>query len=216
MGLFTNENKITLTITSGKKFLNMGMLSLSISLVQGDDGYITIGKLPSKYEILEYSWSGPEYKTVSTTTTTNETKGKNKGKEKRKGRLTGAVVGTLLAPGVGTLAGAALGTGKKTKGKNHSKTVGNAVTTDKEVETDSNATMKLRNMDTGEEFFIGFLCNIRTDIQLQNFKISTRAASTKNVSNQKNAVELLKEYKELLDMGIITEEEFESKKRELL
>lgn len=216
MGLFANQNKVILTITAGKNFLNMGFLSSVISFTQQDDGYIVIGKLPSKYEILEYNWDGAEYENVSTTTNTSQTKGKNKEKEKRTGRVTGAVVGTLLLPGVGTLAGAALGTGKKSKGKDKSKTIGNTVTSDKEVEVDSHATMKLRNVDTGEVFVIGFLCNTKIDVQLQNFNISKQSASPESVNEQKSSVQLLKEYKELWDMGVITEEEFMQKKKELL
>ena len=54
MCLFSNQNRVTITITAGKKFLNMGFLSSAISFTQEDDGYITIGKLPSKYEILDF------------------------------------------------------------------------------------------------------------------------------------------------------------------
>ncbi len=216
MGLFSNQNRVTITITAGKKFLNMGFLSSAISFTQEDDGYITIGKLPSKYEILEYDWDGAKYEDVSKTTSISQTKGKNKEKEKRTGRIAGAVVGTFLVPGVGTLAGAALGTGKKEKGKDKSKTVNNTITSDKEVEIDSNATMKLRNIDTGEVFVIGFLCNTKIDVQLQNFNILKRATFQESVNEQKSSVQLLKEYKELWDMGVITEEEFMKKKKELL
>lgn len=216
MGTIHTRNKARLTITAGRNFLNMGILSAQVSFEQGEDGYVTIGKLPYKFEILEYSWEGATYKSVSTTTSQNQAKGKNNGKEKRTGRLSGAVLGTVLFPGIGTIAGAALGTEKKSKGKSDMTTVGNEVTSEQQIEVDSNATMKLRNVDTREEFTIGFLCNTKTDVQIRNFHIRKDPSMQGKLGAQKDSIQLLKEYKELLDMGVITQEEFMQKKNELL
>lgn len=113
-----------------------------------------------------------------------------------KGRGMGAIIGNSLG-----VAGS--------KGKSQSTTT--------DIEVSSNATLKFRNIKTGNTFVIGFSCNSKIDIQLQNFGVpSNKATFTNQVLQQKSTVELLKEYKELLDMEIITEEEFMEKKRELL
>ena len=141
---------------------------------------------------------------------------------KRKGRLAGAVIGTAATavtlgnPVVGAAVGAAVGTGKKTKGKNNSTTTGTATTTSDNIEVDSYASMKMRNVETNQINTIGFYCSSNIDMQLKSFNISKSSDASENVRNQKTSVELLKDYKELLDSGIITQEEFNQKKTELL
>ena len=81
---------------------------------------------------------------------------------------------------------------------------------------DSYASMKMRNIETNQINTIGFRCSSNIDMQLKSFNISKSSDAVENVRNQKTSVELLKEYKELLDSGIITQEEFDQKKSELL
>lgn len=216
MGLFDKTQKVNLNITSGKQYLNMGFLSSSISMTKNDDGTITFGKLEDRYRIFDYEWEGPKYETITNTTTSSSTKGKSKDKGGRKGHVTGAVIGTLLAPGVGTVIGGAIGTGKKSHGKSKSNTHGKETVTTKDVETKSNATLRVKNIDTGDEFVIGFQCDSKLNTELLNFGIASRQDFIQNVSDQKSSVQLLKEYKELLDAGIISESEFLQKKKELL
>lgn len=214
MGLFDNSVKVNLTITSGKAYLKMGILSTSIAMKKVASGNVTFGNAPEEYAILDYNWDGPRYKEVVSSVTNQKTKHKGKEKEQRKGRVTGAVIGTLLFPGVGTVIGASLGTGKKTVGKEKEKSTGKENVTSENVETASNATMRLQNIETGETFTIGFSCTSAIDAELQNFYTPPEQEPT--VSDQSNIVDLLKGYKELLDAGIITEEEFIEKKNELL
>lgn len=47
-------------------------------------------------------------------------------------------------------------------------------------------------------------------------KAEAEKKATENVSNEKNNISLLKEYKDLLDSGIISQEDFDKKKSELL
>ena len=218
MALFNQNKKVNLIITSGKQFFNKGLFSTNIiSLQKDENGNILLGNLPGKFEVLEYSWEGARYQMVSNTVSHDKGKTKNKGKEKRTGHLTGAVVGTLLFPGVGTAIGAAVGTGKKNKGETKHNNTGTQNTITKETEIKSNATMRFRNLDTGESFVIGFQCDSKLDAELQNFCIpKNKEDFAEGVSQQKSNVELLKEYKELLDMGIITQDEFMQKKKELL
>lgn len=217
MALFDTSKKIYLTVTSGKQFLNMGIFSTAISMKKDEYGNIFLGNLQNKFEILEYNWEGARYQTTTNTISNETTKGTSKEKEHRKGRVAGAVIGTMLLPGVGTAIGASLGTGKKSKGKTNSDRTGTSSVTTSNVEVKSNATLKFRNLDTGEVFVIGIRCDSKTDAELQNFCIPRNMGNyAAEVSQQKSNVKLLKEYKELLDMGIITEDEFQKKKQELL
>lgn len=207
---------LRLRVISGKESFDLPSRKTPFLLRQWKDGYVTIADMPEKYALMDYEWNGPEYRTVEKTTTTSHTKGKSKEKTKRRGHLTGAVIGTAIAPGVGTIVGAAVGTGKKTKGKNNSITTGTTTTTSDNIEVDSYASMKMRNIETNQINTIGFYCSSNIDMQLKSFNISKSSDASENVQNQKTSVELLKDYKELLDSGIITQEEFEQKKIELL
>ena len=213
---------LRLRVISGKESFDLPSRKTPFLLRQWKDGYVTIADMPEKYTLMDYEWNGPEYRTVEKTTTTSHTKGKTKEKTKRKGRLAGAVIGTAATavtlgnPVVGAAVGAAVGTGKKTKGKNNSTTTGTATTTSDNIEVDSYASMKMRNVETNQINTIGFYCSSNIDMQLKSFNISKSSDASENVRNQKTSVELLKDYKELLDSGIITQEEFNQKKTELL
>ena len=207
---------LKLRVISGKESFDLPSHKTPFLLRQWKDGYVTIADMPEKYALMDYEWNGPEYRTVEKTATTSHTKGKSKEKTKRRGHLAGAVIGTAIAPGVGTIVGAAVGTGKKTKGKSNSITTGTATTTSDNIEVDSYASMKMRNVETNQVNTIGFYCSSNIDMQLKSFNISQSSDIVENVRNQKTSVELLKDYKELLDSGIITQEEFEQKKIELL
>lgn len=213
---------LNLRVISGKEDFELGSKHARFDLKQWKDGSVTVSDAPTKYEFFDYEWNGPEYRTVEKTTTTSHTKGKSKEKTKRKGRLAGAVIGTAATavtlgnPVVGAAVGAAVGTGKKTKGKNNSTTTGTATTTSDNIEVDSYASMKMRNIETNQINTIGFRCSSNIDMQLKSFNISKSSDAVENVRNQKTSVELLKDYKELLDSGIITQEEFDQKKSELL
>lgn len=203
------ELHVTVEVKSGKQFLNMGPLTSSITIRQNADGNIYFDKVDGFFEITDYQWEGTRYKTVATTNSTE----KSKEKTKKKGGLGGAVVGTILAPGVGTVIGYAATRKKETKGNADT----NSVSSEEEVETKSNAKMTLRNLSTGESFTIGFLCDSKIDGDLSNFSMNTqRTVTTSEVTQQKSKVELMKEYKDLLDAGIINEEEFAQKKKEIL
>ena len=208
--------KITLRVVSGSESFCLNEKRAVFTVKQWKDGYVTVSNDPTKFEMFDYEWNGPEYKNISKTTNTSTTKGKSKEKTKRKGRLTGAAIGTVLAPGVGTAIGAAVGTGKETKGKNTSTTTGNSTTVNSDMEIDSFASVKFRNIETNQVNTIGFYCTSRTDIELKSFNIANTSDFNAGITSQKNSVELLKEYKNLFDAGVITKEEFEQKKAELL
>ena len=208
--------KITLRVVSGAESFRLNEKRAVFTVKQWKDGYVTVSNDPTKFEMFDYEWNGPEYKNISKTTSTLTTKGKSKEKTKRKGRLTGAAIGTVIAPGVGTAIGAAVGTGKETKGKNTSTTAGNSTTVNSDMEIDSFASVKFRNIETNQVNTVGFYCTSRTDIELKSFNIANTSDFDAGITSQKNSVELLKEYKNLFDAGVITKEEFEQKKAELL
>lgn len=217
MSTTNKPSRITLSITSGKQYLDMGIFSSSITMTRNESGYVTLGKIEAQYEILEYDWDGPKYETVTSTTGKAKTKEKRHEKTGRKGRVTGAIVGTMLLPGVGTVIGASVGTGKKSKGRTDTTSDNNEIVKTKDVEVQSNATLKLKNVETNETFVIGFKCDSELNINLLNFGVGSNANDfSQTISTEKSSVELLKEYKELLDLGIITEDEFQKKKSELL
>ena len=203
------ELHVTVEVKSGKQFLNMGPLTSSITIRQNADGNIYFDKVDGFFEITDYQWEGPRYKTVATTNSTE----KSKEKTKKKGGLGGAVVGTMVAGPIGTAVGFAATRKKDKKGEKED----NTIASEEEVETKSNAKMTLRNLSTGESFTIGFLCDSKIDGDLSNFNMNTqRTVTTSEVTQQKSKVELMKEYKDLLDAGIINEEEFAQKKKEML
>lgn len=216
------ELHVALNILSGKQHLGLGILNSTIVMRQNAEGYIYFDKVAGAYQIVGYEWEGPRYRTVSTAQTVVEDKGKDK--SKRKGGLGGAAIGTLLLPGVGTAVGYMMTSKKETKHKGGSQQ--RAISQERQEEIASNAKLTLRNSQTGEQFVIGFQCTSRLDMELANFNLSAvhqqeNARQEKQewaeaVTQQKSNVELLKEYKELLDAGVITQDEFETKKKQLL
>lgn len=205
------ENHVTLQITSGKNYLNLNAFTDSIVLRQNAEGKIYFDNVDGFFEIVDYQWEGPRYKTVATSDTTEVSKGKDK--TKRKGGLGGALIGTALMPGVGTAIGYMASSRKETKSKGNSKV--NTVASEEDVEVPGNAKMTLRNIGTGATFVIGFSCDTALDGEIVNFNVP-RVMGAGEAEQKKSNVQLLKEYKDLLDMGVITQEEFDQKKHEIL
>lgn len=211
--LKAKEVHLSLNVVSGKSNLGMSGFSNTIVMRQNDANEIYFDTKPGDFfKIVGYKWDGPKYKTV----TTSQEQGNAQGKTKSKGSLGGAVVGTLLLPGIGTAIGYSMG--KKSKGNaSYDKT---GTIEENQVEDDGVASIQLRNIDTGNVITFGFTCNSKVDIDLQQFDLSLLPTSNttvvENVSTQSDKIRLLKEYKALFDEGVISEEEFNAKKAELL
>ncbi len=205
----SNSLNAQLTITSGSREINTGS---QVMMYQTPDGAVSFSGSQNKYYICDYSWSGPQYRTV----THSHTEGNTQGKTKLKGRLLGDVVGSvLLTPGVGTVIGAAHGTGnKKSKSKSNSQTI----TYDEQNEIDTPATIKLKNIDTGQIVGITIVCNSYIDSEIRRFTFEHELQISPNntLTAINDPYEEIKKAKELLDMGILTQEEFDAKKKELL
>lgn len=110
-------------------------------------------------------WPRIEIITDSTTNTTEQEITKRKS-----GKVAaGAVVGSFLAPGVGTIVGAAVrASGKKKKNKS-SQSNTNSVQRRSEILTP--ATLKFENIDTGAILSIVIGCNTLIDSQIKGFQI---------------------------------------------
>ena len=209
--IVSDGKRIRLNIVSGKQYLNL-MFSNSVIMYENQNGFVHFTELPNEFfTIKNFDWEGPKYQDVLMTKDT----GKSKTKTKAKGGIAGAVIGTMFVPGIGTAVGYALTRGKNetTKHDNQIETVAN------QSEMLSIATLELENVNTHSIIVLGINCNSQIAIELKNFRgfYNTKSdeAQTKDMSMQQNKIELIKQYKELLDMGVITQEEFNKKKNEL-
>ena len=219
----TVGNKSMLQIKNGREKIGVNFTGLT-EMIQNEEGLIFFNKKePIYFELLEYAFDGAIYNTVveSKQNGLSVTKEKNKSKKKAQLRkiVGGAILGTMLFPGIGTLAGAYVG-GKnrdKKKEKNNSVTEDSyrVIKTQKRVEVPSTAMLKLKNITTSEKFSIQIVCDSSKNAQLINFKIKN-PTPTSLVDISKSNVEQIKEYKELLDLDIINQEEFNKKKVEIL
>ncbi len=217
-----------LEIVAGKEKLQLRPFSNKVIMRQDADRIVSFDTLTiSRFRFVDYDWEGPVYQTVTKT----KEKSKGKSKEKRKGGLGGAVVGTLIFPGVGTAIGYAMAS--KKKGKNKGRV--NTTAVEGQEETDSIARITLQNINNGEQLSIGIKCNTKIDIDLDRFDwtdteepepVPAEAGATTSTDNipaevsadsgEMDKIRVLKEYKALMDAGILTQEEFEAKKKELL
>ena len=170
----------------------------------------------TEYKIINYEWNGPIYENVTTSNINTNTKS-NTVKKGKVGRMTtGALVGTLLMPGVGTAVGAAIGAGGKTKSNTTTNTGSRNQAVSKKIEKYSTAILTLQKVDDNSIYKINIQCSSGIDSKIRCFNIvkpkETADLSQKAVDSLKG----IKALKELLDMGVITEEEFEYKKKQLL
>ena len=151
---------------------------------------------------------------------------KSKGKEKRKGVMTRAAVGTILMPGVGTLAGA-LTAKKQSTGESEAVTSQQVTRTFVLTRDDPFKTVltipyhpeleaKLRSIlaeNLAQKAATEQITEASPIEQSQTVEQSPQVEQ--NTSNISIADELIK-LKELLDVGVLTEEEFATQKQRLL
>ncbi|MGM0238533.1 SHOCT domain-containing protein [Enterococcus sp. AZ103] len=223
-GIYT---KVTIDVAAGGSAIGV---SGPVTIVQLNDNRIAINpKNPDFYYLLSTEFNGAKYKTVlasqtaggsSTDTTENTVK---KGKT---GRIAaGAVIGTMLGP-VGTVVGAYAGSKgkdkKKVKGNKTTRHNSNTTQTTEAVEVKSLAKINLKRISDDRSITL----TINADTRDYNELLSLQTVSTEIEIDQETGIEEpksrediikeLKELKELVDMGIVTQEEFDAKKKELL
>ena len=206
----SKHTKVDLTIISGL----VGFAPNStIQMRQKADGLIYFGFNQNVlYHLIEYEWEGPKYTTVtnSNKTGTHTTKGKA-------GKIGGgAVVGLVVGGPVGAAVGGAMGAGSKGKKSIHEHTI----STTEQIEVNTPAILKFKNASTGELINLAIVCNTLINTQIKCFntiECYTHPTNTSTIPTSiSNSVEEVKKLKELLDMGILTQEEFETKKNQLL
>lgn len=110
----------------------------------------------------------------------------------------------------------------KTKGKNKERSI--SKTSKEEIGTP--AVLELQNLETDEIISINFICTSKLASQINNilavdyidadYDEDDYYNEDEEDNSISNPYDELKQLKELLDMGIITQEEFDQKKKELL
>lgn len=208
------EVHTSLTLTAGKKELGLGLLSSSVVMRQNEDGYIYFDTLPGhQFEIVEFNWEGPKYDTVSE----NDSSSRAKGGVRKHTGIGGALVGSVLLPGIGTAVGYKIG---KNKVSGRGKKDTHSVSKNSEVEVATPASIRLIDVTDGnKKIVIGFQCDSKLNTELQNFNMRSQEeapSASEQIQSESDAIELLKKYKELLDAGVVSEEEFLAKKQQLL
>ncbi|WP_203640722.1 SHOCT domain-containing protein [Levilactobacillus andaensis] len=194
------EKKIT--FISGKELVDPSHSSTGKIFQLNNDEVIFTLTDPTHFDLNNITFEGPQYQEVTETTGNGQTKKKRHG-------LAGTVIGTAIAPGVGTVAGAVAGHGM---GKD--KTSSKSQTTTKTVEVPANLTLVLHNKSNDDNITIG-LSALQKDYQdFLNFK--TTSPVTHHHELDDTTVAELKRLKELLETEVISQEEFDKKKAQLL
>ena len=111
---------------------------------------------------------------------------------------------------------AAIGKKKKKKEKTKGHKTTNSQQIEKKVENSTVAFLTLISIDTKKVYKISFKCNTKLDATLRCFDIVTPDTKESIVIDTQKSLEGIKALKELLDMGAITQEEFNNKKTQLL
>lgn len=214
---FWDEKAKTLSIAVSATFgyEELG-LSSYITINQTPNGNIYFNKnIASYYVITDYIWNGAEYDTITATTS----KEKNNSKTTKNGKSlkigAGAILGNMIAPGPGgLLVGAAIGAGGKGKSYTKGDKAQTSTQQSKNVEKDTIATLTFCALDSGKTYKLSFKCNTTLDSKIRCFNIAPNKETS--VNNISQSLEGLKALKELLDMGAITQEEFDAKKNQIL
>lgn len=155
------------------------------------------------YVIIDYFWDGPrnEVTVESTTTGTHRTSGK----------VGSTLVGGALLGPIGAIAGAS--------GSRNTRVNEKTVSKQKEVEKASRATITFQPVNTDLVISKEFIWDTSLDEKISKF-IDTECLLNKEDTmlspKELDPVEELRKYKSLLDDEIITQNEFDLKKKELL
>ena len=171
-----------------------------------------------RYYLVGFDWAGPQYKVTSTTVTT----GQDKQKGKKASTLGGAAIGSLMGP-VGTMVGAAVGASGKKKTDINRK----SETTSTQEELDTTAYLIFIEKDDKRIKKDAITCNstIAKEVNSLTFTSEATALGTDEITtepqleitdSQVSVADEIRKFKELLDEGIISQEDFDAKKKELL
>lgn len=220
-----NSESIGLDITGGKEDLGVSTVFASdvkMYFTEGLPGIVWFDYSRRKeYEVLDYQWNGPRYQDVIV----NDNQATTRTNAGRKGRVAGAIIGTILMPGIGTVIGAAVGTGKKEVSNTQGQTTSHVETREVPVI----ASMKLRDLEHDQIVNIAFRCTSSLDARIRNnitlnldpsgyidFGEPELLPEPEKEPETKDVLSQLRELKSLLDDGAITREEYEALKKKIL
>jgi hypothetical protein len=204
------ERCAALYIINGYK--EMSLSTQHVTIKQKSDGGIYFNDDNVIYYFMTaYEWGGPEYDKITNASgqMSNNSVTKKKGKALKIGL--GAAIGSAFGP-VGTLVGGAMGVGSKGKSKTVGATITSSTAIERQIENDTIAFITLENSETGESFKLSVKCNTDIDAKLKCFKLQTREVASGAVK----ALEEIKALKDLLELGIIAEDEFNERKQKII
>ncbi|MFT4107702.1 MAG: SHOCT domain-containing protein [Lacrimispora sp.] len=211
---YSKDRSLSLNIIFGFKEANIPQLS---TLRQKLDGTTYFNYSDSiAYKIVGYDWGGPKYESVMTANTQGVASSETTKKGKSGKMAAGALIGTALFPGVGTIVGAAIGAGGKNKAKTESAQQSSTQQVHKQIEKPSNAIIKLQRISDNVIFSFTIACNSTIDSQIRCFVMEKEVSVSSASKEMTDALKGIKALKELLDMGAITQEDFDNKKKQLL
>lgn len=197
-------------------YKELGLSPLSIGIHQRADGTIYFNSdISNTYTLTNYEWPGPEYDIVTNSSTTGSGKSVTKKKGKALKIGAGALIGTAFGP-AGTLVGAAMGAGSKGKEKTKGNSGSMTQQTEQMIEKSTIAFMTLINTESKKEYTLSFKCDCQLDAAIRCFEIKVTETKQSAVDDLEKSLAGIKALKELLDLGAITQEEFEAKKKQLL
>jgi ABC-type xylose transport system, permease component len=205
----TKMQRLSLQISSGFHLVHANSTS---TMFQRSDGTIFFNNnYNDKFLFIEYSWNGPMYETTLNSTTNTSGQEITNGKS---GKIAaGAVIGSV-AGSVGTAVGAAVGAGGKKKKNTTSHSNTNSI--QRQMELFTPATLKFKDLETDTIVSIVIGCNTLIDSQIKCFQLHQEQSVQEISKDTTDALKGIKALKELLDMGAITQEEFDMKKQQLL
>ena len=208
------DRSLPITMTFGYKELGIGANSTLRQKIGGETYFNFDDSI--LYKITGYEWEGPSYE-LMTSSNTRGTENSLTTKKGKSGKMTtGAIIGTFLLPGVGTVVGAAIGAGGKGTSKTQTTNESSTEQIQKHVEKNNTAIIRLQRMNDGANFSITIICNSNIDSQIRCYNIEKQASVSSTSKEMTDALKGVKALKELLDMGAITQEEFDVKKKQLL
>jgi hypothetical protein len=209
--------ELPIKFIAGKHLVNGSNSFLGDKMIQlKDDSVIFNLTDPVFFTIKDIEFAGAKFHEEISQDTKAEAKGTKNTKKKNHG-VRGAVIGTLLAPGVGTLAGAMIGSHKgKSKEQSESSATSSSLQKTLEVEDPSTTTVTLIKNSNGEEISIVLETKTVDYQKLTSFHYNHAAAETETPVDEASAIDQVLKLKQLLDAGVLTQEEFDAKKKQLL
>lgn len=212
---FKNNRSASLVPISGYKELGLSPLMLSIH--QRTDGSIYFNSdIANLFILTDYEWNGAEYDVVTKAVTNSKENSTTKKQGKALKIGTGAILGQAIVPGVGMLVGAAMGAGSKGKEKTRGSNTQNTQQIEKTIEKNTIAFISLVNINSKKNYKLSFNCNSKLDAIMRCFELTPPDTKEALVNDISESVKGIKALKELLDLGVITQEEFNKKKEEFL